>query len=194
MILLTFQYFPQVARTQSSRFQQRQLQVRIDSLFGWCCSMKFFLCLETKPDSAPLTTDVRLPSKYLEDHRKLLRSTEFVHLESACLPAIDPKTLFRITTPILLVQLVTSGRMQAEKISSEIGKVQSFFQHLFFFSILLWLPCAWLYLPFNRIHSLNTLSHDSNVISPTTIHHPTKTTAVALKLARYIPHDRQTKQ
>lgn len=51
--------FPQVAaRKQSFRFHHRRLQVRIDSLFGWCCSMKFFLCLETKPDSAPHTTDV----------------------------------------------------------------------------------------------------------------------------------------
>lgn len=49
---------PQVARKQSSRFHQQRLQVRIDSLFGWCCSMKIFLCLETKPDSAPHTTDV----------------------------------------------------------------------------------------------------------------------------------------
>lgn len=120
-------------------------------------------------------------------HQKATLNSNFVLQHLPTDRSQLPQAHIRITNPIRVASFPgPTGNVwkivREEKISSEIGKVQSFFQHLFFFSILLWLPAWWLYLPFNR-HSLTcTLSPESNVISP---YRPTTT----LELARSIPHD-----
>lgn len=71
--------FPNVARKHSFLFHHTpQLQVRIDSLFGYCCSMKFFLLTVSRRNQILLHTRpmCRLPLEYyLPDHGKLLRRT-----------------------------------------------------------------------------------------------------------------------
>lgn len=137
-------HFSQVARKQSSRFHRRRLfqlqQVRIDSLFGWCCSMKIFLA--SRRTSSPL--GMILPKRPEGPSLSIYPPNLWQLLRPALVIDDDPpsrlrKPTSRITssTPIALAQLGTSGNRREEKIFSEIGKVQSFFQHLFFFLILL---------------------------------------------------------